>query len=84
MRDLSGWEMVSFVREHNLFAVNVADGKEHALTMGGTEEIRKGELDWVYPEELGNRQRTGGRRIRRQWRFGDGRKQSVEVSDGGF
>jgi len=45
---------VSFVREHNLFAVNVADGKEHALTMGGTEEIRKGELDWVYPEELGN------------------------------
>jgi dipeptidyl-peptidase 4 len=45
---------VSFVREHNLFAVNVADGKEHALTTGGTEEIRKGELDWVYPEELGN------------------------------
>jgi dipeptidyl-peptidase 4 len=45
---------VSFVREHNLFAVNVADGKEHALTTGGTEEVRKGELDWVYPEELGN------------------------------
>src|SRR5215831_19422485 len=44
---------VSFVREHNLFAVGVADGKEHALTTGGTEEIRKGELDWVYPEELG-------------------------------
>jgi len=43
---------VSFVREHNLYAVSTADGKEHALTTGGTEEIRKGELDWVYPEEL--------------------------------
>jgi dipeptidyl-peptidase-4 len=43
---------VSFVREHNLWLVGVADGKERALTKGGTEEIRKGELDWVYPEEL--------------------------------
>src|SRR5437867_4485303 len=43
---------VSFVREHNLWLVSVADGKERAVTQGGTEEIRKGELDWVYPEEL--------------------------------
>jgi dipeptidyl-peptidase 4 len=43
---------VSFVRDHNLWLVGIADGKEHALTQGGTEEIRKGELDWVYPEEL--------------------------------
>jgi dipeptidyl-peptidase 4 len=43
---------VSFVRDHNLWLVGVADGKERALTQGGTEEIRKGELDWVYPEEL--------------------------------
>jgi dipeptidyl-peptidase 4 len=43
---------VSFVRDHNLWLVDVADGKERALTQGGTEEIRKGELDWVYPEEL--------------------------------
>src|SRR5260221_276337 len=43
---------VSFVREHNLYAISTAGGKEHALTTGGTEEIRKGELDWVYPEEL--------------------------------
>jgi dipeptidyl-peptidase-4 len=46
---------VSFVRDHNLWAVSVADGKEHALTQGGTEEVRKGELDWVYPEELANK-----------------------------
>ncbi|HXM96710.1 MAG TPA: DPP IV N-terminal domain-containing protein [Candidatus Dormibacteraeota bacterium] len=46
---------VSFVREHNLWLVSVADGKERALTQGGSEEIRKGELDWVYPEELDNK-----------------------------
>jgi dipeptidyl-peptidase-4 len=45
-------KLVSFVREHNLFVVNVADGKERAITRGGSEEVRKGELDWVYPEEL--------------------------------
>src|SRR5260370_3478193 len=43
---------VSFVRDHNLWLVSLADGKERAITQGGTEEIRKGELDWVYPEEL--------------------------------
>jgi dipeptidyl-peptidase 4 len=43
---------VSFVRDHNLWLVTVADGKESPVTQGGTEEIRKGELDWVYPEEL--------------------------------
>src|SRR5437016_7780195 len=43
---------VSFVRDHNLWLVNLADGKERAITQGGTEEIRKGEFDWVYPDEL--------------------------------
>ena len=45
-------KFVSFVRDHNLWLVNLTDGKERAITLGGTEEIRKGELDWVYPEEL--------------------------------
>jgi dipeptidyl-peptidase-4 len=43
---------VSFVRDHNLWLVGVTEGKERAVTQGGAEEIRKGELDWVYPEEL--------------------------------
>ncbi|HEY2117571.1 MAG TPA: S9 family peptidase [Candidatus Acidoferrum sp.] len=43
---------VSFIREHNLWLVSTADGKERAFTNAGTEEVRKGELDWVYPEEL--------------------------------
>ena len=45
-------KLVSFVRDHNLFVVGVPDGKERAITQGGTEAVRKGELDWVYPEEL--------------------------------
>ena len=43
---------VSFVRGSNLWVVNLASGKETALTTGGSEEILKGKLDWVYPEEL--------------------------------
>jgi dipeptidyl-peptidase-4 len=45
-------KVVSFVRGHNLYVITVADAKEHAITSGGTEDLRKGELDWVYPEEL--------------------------------
>jgi len=45
-------QYVSFVRDHNLWLVSVADAKVRALTNGGKEGIRKGELDWVYPEEL--------------------------------
>src|SRR3984893_6744267 len=45
-------KFVSFVRDHNLWLINIADGKEQAITRDGVEEIRKGELDWVYPEEL--------------------------------
>jgi len=43
---------VSFLRDHNLWLVRIADGEERELTSGGTEELRKGELDWVYREEL--------------------------------
>ena len=43
---------VSFLREHNLWLVSTTNGDERPLTTGGTEEVRKGELDWVYPEEL--------------------------------
>ncbi len=43
---------VSFVRDWNLWVVNVASGDTKAITTGGSEEILKGKLDWVYPEEL--------------------------------
>src|SRR3982074_1977725 len=44
-------KFISFVRDHNLWLVTIADGKERAITRDGVEEIRKGELDWVYAEE---------------------------------
>ncbi len=43
---------VSYVRDHNLWLVSTVDGKERAFTTGGNEKVRRGELDWVYPEEL--------------------------------
>lgn len=47
----SNW--VSFVRGANLWVVNIASGGEaQPLTKGGNEEVLKGQLDWVYPEEL--------------------------------
>jgi len=45
-------KFVSFIRDHNLWLVNIAESKERPITHDGVEEIRKGELDWVYPEEL--------------------------------
>jgi len=43
---------VSFVRNYNLWVVNVATGREKALTKDGREPRMEGQLDWVYPEEL--------------------------------
>ena len=43
---------VSFLRDHDLWVVSVASGELRRLTQGGSEEVRNGELDWVYPEEL--------------------------------
>jgi dipeptidyl-peptidase 4 len=43
---------VSFTRNHNLWIASTADGKERPITTGGSEVLRKGEVDWVYSEEL--------------------------------
>ena len=43
---------ISFVRDSNLWVANIASGETKELTSGGSEEILKGKLDWVYPEEL--------------------------------
>ena len=45
-------QWVSFTRDYNIWAVNVASGRSHAVTTGGKESLRKGQVDWVYPEEL--------------------------------
>ncbi len=43
---------VGFVRDSNLWIVSVEGGQPKPLTAGGSEEILKGRLDWLYPEEL--------------------------------
>jgi len=43
---------VAFVRDHNLFAVDVAGARERALTADGSKDIFNGQLDWLYQEEV--------------------------------
>ena len=44
--------LVAFVRGGDLFVVDVEHGREHALTTGGGDRVRNGQLDWVYQEEI--------------------------------
>lgn len=43
---------VAFRRLHDLYVMDIASKKEIRLTQDGSEMLRNGELDWVYPEEL--------------------------------
>jgi dipeptidyl-peptidase 4 len=43
---------VSFLRDHDVWVVNLGTGELRAVTTGGSEPVRHGELDWLYPEEL--------------------------------
>jgi dipeptidyl-peptidase 4 len=43
---------VSYGRDSNLWLASVATGESKQLTTGGSEAILKGQLDWLYPEEL--------------------------------
>lgn len=43
---------VSFRRNHDLYVIEISSHKETRLTTGGSETLRNGEPDWVYPEEL--------------------------------
>jgi dipeptidyl-peptidase-4 len=43
---------VAFRRGWDLYTVDIASKKETRLTSNGTETLRNGAQDWVYPEEL--------------------------------
>ncbi len=51
---------VAFVRNHNLYTVDVAGQKEVALTTDGSAETLNGKLDWLYQEEIYGRGRFRG------------------------
>ena len=46
---------VAFLRGFDLYVVDVATQAETALTTGGNEVVRNGRADWVYYEEIFNR-----------------------------
>jgi dipeptidyl-peptidase-4 len=43
---------IAFRRNHDLYVLELASHKETRLTTGGSDTLRNGEPDWVYPEEL--------------------------------
>jgi dipeptidyl-peptidase 4 len=43
---------VSFVRGENLWIVDMRTAETRPLTTGGNPALLKGQLDWLYPEEL--------------------------------
>ena len=49
---------VAFVRDNNLFLVDVATKSEKAVTQDGSAKIRNGRMDWVYEEEIYGRGTT--------------------------
>ena len=49
---------VAFVRDNDLFLVDVATQRERAVTTDGSEDVRNGKLDWVYEEEVYGRGRA--------------------------
>jgi len=44
--------MISFVRLNDIYAFDLATGRERRLTSDGSPKILNGRLDWVYQEEL--------------------------------
>ena len=46
---------VAFVRDFDLYVVDIAGPTERKLTTGGRDDLRHGHADWVYYEEIFNR-----------------------------
>ena len=46
---------LSFVQDHNLWIVPASGGAPRAITRDGNDSLLKGELDWLYPQELGTK-----------------------------
>ena len=51
---------VAFVRDYNLYVVDVATQRERALTTDGGPALLNGKLDWLYQEEIYGRGRFRG------------------------
>jgi dipeptidyl aminopeptidase/acylaminoacyl peptidase len=47
--------LVAFVRDFDLYTVDIATQTERRLTTGGRDDLRHGHADWIYFEEIWNR-----------------------------
>jgi len=54
----AGGKFVAFVRDQNLYVVDIATQTERALTDDGGGDIANGEADWVYYEEVFRRRQV--------------------------
>jgi dipeptidyl-peptidase-4 len=45
-------KFAGYVKEHNIYFVELSTGKETQLTFDGNENVLNGEFDWVYEEEF--------------------------------
>ena len=45
-------QFVAFIRDHDLYLVDVDHRREYPLTTDGSDVVRNGLLDWVYQEEI--------------------------------
>src|SRR5262245_56161107 len=45
-------KMVSFVKNYNIYVVDILTQRERSLTLDGNPKLFNGRLDWVYQEEL--------------------------------
>lgn len=50
---------VAFARGNDLYAIELEGGRETRLTRDGSDLVYNGKLDWVYEEELANRDARG-------------------------
>jgi dipeptidyl-peptidase 4 len=50
---------IAFVRSNDLYAIEIDGLRETRLTNDGSEVVYNGKLDWVYEEELANREARG-------------------------
>lgn len=50
---------IAFVKQNNLFVIDVAKGAIRQITFDGSESVLNGKLDWVYGEELNEANPSG-------------------------
>ena len=46
------WRKIAYTKSCDLYMTDISTKQEKRLTTGGSDELRNGQPDWIYPEEL--------------------------------